>query len=365
MSRYEWIKLLSSYQISEPSSPHVGLFPMTRTHVSGLYQRQDSCLFGSASIAYILLDLFPNFTHKEQHLVKKIYQNICAIYPVYQNALGRKTYNFWQTKPPTAFPNGYFLHRFTHFRLPDDLDDTALVVLTSEPDQNETYSLAQAFTGKYQKKKFPNIHNSYYAFLPDEDAIYQTWFGEKMPLEFDFCVLCNWMTYALRHVKTLQGSDLATLQFIQTQLRTGKWLSNPFDISRHYGTSYWITYYFARLYKAHPTYFSDNLVENIRDYCFSQIQTSTFHKMKDVIWLLAYLKLGGRWAKEVELSLSMHKEKFPVFLGAFLAPYTHRVPAVWVRAKGTRLEWISEALNLTFLLEANILLNTSVQSQQN
>lgn len=364
MTLQEWIKLLSSHQISAADSSHFGLFPMIRTHVSGLYRRKDTCVFGSASIAYILQDILPLLSGQQKQDVEKIVQNIRSIYPRYQNKTGRNTYNFWMTKPSSAFPNGVLLHRFKHFQLPDDIDDTALILLTSQPHKTDSYELAQSFTRRNRQLRTPHLHNSFFEQMDNEQDIYQTWFGEKMPLEFDICVLCNWMTYALHHAKPLQHSDSTTLEFIKTEITTGRWLTHPFQLSRHYGTSYWIAYYFARLYKAHPTYFPNDLAANIQKYSYSQIQTSSFQEMKDVIWLLAYLKLGGKWAEDIQLAPSICKEQFPVFLGALLAPYSPTIPFPFVKSRWTRFEWMSESMNLAFLLEAHVLLSTNVPVQQ-
>ena len=80
--------------------------------------------------------------------------------------------------------------------------------------------------------------------------------------------------------------------------------------------------------------------------------------------MLAYLKLGGKWAEDIQLAPSICKEQFPVFLGALLAPYSPTIPFPFVKSRWTRFEWMSESMNLAFLLEAHVLLSTNVPVQQ-
>ena len=95
------------------------------------YKRADDNVFGLASTLF-LLKQNTRFFNKEQTLVfKEIEKNILSKFHLYQNKDGRETYNFYRTKPSRHFPNGIFMSRFDHFRLPDDIDDTALVYLSA------------------------------------------------------------------------------------------------------------------------------------------------------------------------------------------------------------------------------------------
>lgn len=102
------------------------------------YKRADDNVFALASTLF-LLKQNTRFFNKEQTLVfKEIEKNILSKFHLYQNKDGRETYNFYRTKPSRHFPNGIFMSRFDHFRLSDDIDDSALVYLSSEYSKDQT-----------------------------------------------------------------------------------------------------------------------------------------------------------------------------------------------------------------------------------
>ena len=87
-----------------------------------------------------------------------------------------------------VYKRQYLFRHFEHFRIPDDLDDTAFVYLTEAPTEKERLwlkdKLAQHANGTRQW-----IKNTY----PEYRTLraYSTWFGKTMYIEFDACVLSN------------------------------------------------------------------------------------------------------------------------------------------------------------------------------
>jgi hypothetical protein len=108
---------------------------------------------------------------------------------LFKNRQGRDTYNFWRTDTPQIFPNAGWLNTFDKSQsLPDDLDDT-VILLWAEEASRERAALVHDTMQLFANTKGKTVKNSLPAFkkLP----AYSTWFGKKMPIDFDMAVLCN------------------------------------------------------------------------------------------------------------------------------------------------------------------------------
>src|SRR6187551_1426240 len=164
---------------SEAFGYPAGLFPSQRQHIFLPVNREDSNIFFSASVLFILESVLEFLADDEKQIISKIGDGVRQNYPAYQNLHGLQTYNFWQTKPSRHFPNGRFMNRYRHFKLPDDADTTSLVYLTNFPTAEEVSWLHAKLpnhanlTKKQVKTTLPKFRN-----LP----AYSTWFGENMPI---------------------------------------------------------------------------------------------------------------------------------------------------------------------------------------
>ena len=187
---------LASLQSEGDSIYPKGLFPSQRYHTFLPYKREDDNLFFTASVVHILEGLKSGFTSTEKFVVDTIISKGLKAYPVFRNKDGLDTFNFWQTKPSKHFPNGWFMHRFKHFQIPDDVDDTALVLLTESAGKKRVALLREKL------KQHANLAYKR-AFNPlrkyHDLKCYSTFFGKKMYIEFDLCVLSNLMRLILIH----------------------------------------------------------------------------------------------------------------------------------------------------------------------
>ncbi|MGR3810689.1 hypothetical protein [Jiulongibacter sp. NS-SX5] len=158
-------------------------------------------------------------------MINGVLQNVNS----YQNRTGRPTFNFYPTDAD-HFPNGLLMHRFKHFKLPDDADDTALVYLLKEASKDKIEMLRVLLT-------------SHSAF----DGVYDTWFGVNMPSERDVCALCNVMLLVSSSGLEFSKNDLATLCYLNSVIVEDLFRENTFWVSRHYATVPLIVYHYARL----------------------------------------------------------------------------------------------------------------------
>ncbi len=223
-----------------------GIFPSQRFHPFLPYRREDDNLFFTSSIIRILQWVEEGFSDEEKVVFSSIKSKALDAYPLFQNKEGLDTYNFWQTKPSRHFPNGWFMHRFKHFQIPDDVDDTALIYLTEEADKERVNQLREKLklhANLAYKRAFNPL--SKYRDL----KCYSTFFGKKMYIEFDVCVLSNLMSLILPHYDEdeLNEYDKDTLKFITEVIVNDEHKKLPFYSAPNYPTTELILYHVTRL----------------------------------------------------------------------------------------------------------------------
>jgi hypothetical protein len=224
-----------------------GLFPAQRSNSMIGYRRPDTTMFFSAITAFTLQSIRKYCSAESQAQIDSIHKQVTANYPDFQNKDGLKTYNFWKTKPSRHFPNGRWFHRFEHFRIPDDIDDTAFAYLTTDPSREELFWLKEKLALHANGTRLW-IRNTYpeYKLLP----AYSTWFGKNMYVEFDVSVLSN-MLYCMMHYKLpLNGHDEASFEYIRSVIQTGRYIDAPFRCAHQYPRTPLIIYHVSRLIAA-------------------------------------------------------------------------------------------------------------------
>lgn len=321
-----------------------GLFPITRHLQSVPYQRPDTCIFGAASIARILQDLQPLFSETDAPLASQVQQHIAQRYLPYHHPSRPGTFNFWQK----AFPNGYLLHRLRHFRLPADIDDTALILSTGHfPPSHHllVYQTAQEHTERARRAQGWPIRPTFYRSVPNQEWIYQTWFGVRMPLEFDVCALCNWMCWVVEQGFYGQSpSDEATTRFLLAVLHSPEWINQAPQVARHYGRPAWIAYYAARWILVCQ---KNGIILEVTPFQKLLLNQLTNDPTPDQLLLhIAHYKLGGDPRPWLEIPSPLW-EIFPLFLGHMLAPFG----TYWATKPWANLHWTSPANGLALQME--------------
>jgi hypothetical protein len=224
-----------------------GIFPADRINSVIGYKRPDTTVFFSAIICFTLQSIRKHADPELQDQIDSICANIIKNYPAFQNKDGLKTYNFWKTKPSKHFPNGHLFRHFDHFRIPDDIDDTAFVYLTTEPSYDELQWLKQKLA-QHANGTGRRIQNTY----PEYSALqaYSTWFGKNMYIEFDVCVLSNMLLLILKHNLPLNKHDHDSLAYIRSVIETDRYRQSPFRCAHQYPRTPLIIYHVSRLIAA-------------------------------------------------------------------------------------------------------------------
>ncbi len=292
----------------------LGLLNSQRQNNFWLYRRNDNTAFTALSVLKILDGIshlmasedFEYFTHLKAEW-KDYFED-------FKNKKDCLSLNFWKNKPKSHFPNGFIFRHFKHFKLPDDIDDTALYYLNYglAPEQNEKL-LAKLLIHSARGK---NI------LKPTSPQVYNTWFGENMPLETDFCAVCNMLLLRLKSGNALSEIDLGSIKYINDIITKETYLTDTFWVSRHYASIPLIVYHFSRL------------VFETNTSLFDQAKLSIVRKIPDLIAVeelstnKLLLAISALKLNIAEKNLSLHfdeallkKEPFYPFIGAPLAPF--------------------------------------------
>lgn len=347
------------------SNPHfpTGTFPSFRENKLLRYRRPDDNIFATASTIFILNEINEKLSLNEQKIVEKLTHNAQSAYSLYQNKDGLATYNFWKTTPSQHFPNGRLLHKLRHFKLPDDIDDTALIYLTKPHSEEQNRWLKAKLTQHSQRKSEPKRY------------VYSTWFGENMPIEQDVCALCNLMYWVFENDLPLNEHDEATLEFLREKILSEDYKKQPFQSARHYATVPLILYHYARLiYKFEILQLVDCKRIIVKEAIGLLCEKCT--PMEAILLSTVLLKL----APESEILERFQFSEMPIFdgefysfIGAFVAPYIETKDA-GQRTKDLitqkiaahplmRFNWKCEAHELALQLE-NLVLRKGITSSQ-
>ncbi len=361
MNKTDSLTLCFLQKISDLQSPGtkyfpVGLFPAYRRNAYIGYARPDTTLFFSAIISFTLKSLRDKLPPSEQSQVDLILKEVKENYPDFQNKDGLKTYNFWKTKPSQHFPNGYLFRHFEHFRIPDDVDDTAFVYLTDDPTPQELQwlkdKLAQHANGSKQW-----IRNTYPRYR--KLRAYSTWFGKNMYVEFDACVLSNILYCIFHYNLPLNRHDAHSLLYIRSVIESDRYRTEPFRCAHQYPDTALIIYHVARLIAA----FDPPALWPVKAKLISDAQdllSKEKHPMNRVLLAISLLRLGQNPPRiAVEKFTEADFKGFYFFIAGLLTAYES--PELYKLASNRifHMNWTCEAHCWTLLLEYEVLFRRS------
>ncbi len=208
-------------------------------------EKADENAFFTGLICFTLRNLLNDLNQADKKVASSIIENSLPYFDNFKNRKGRNTYNFWTTNPPKIFPNSGWLNVFDHSQsLPDDFDDTAILLLAinaSDSIASEVHLFMQGFANGRGK----GIKNTFDAYK--NIPAYSTWFGKKMPVDFDVSVLANVLYFVQHYQLNWTSADSASLQLILKVIEDKKYIDAPSNVSPHYNRSSVILYHLSRL----------------------------------------------------------------------------------------------------------------------
>lgn len=225
-----------------------GLFPSFRHNPAVFYRRPDTNVFFTAVTVFTVQPLRSAVSSESQQLIDRMASLATTAYPLFRNKDGLNTYNFWPTRPSQHFSNGYVFRHFEHFRIPDDIDDTAMVYLTAPPDLVDRLWLKDKLGQHANGSQPQRIRNTY----PDYRQLraYSTWFGKHMGVDFDACALSNMLYCIYQYDLPRNEHDADSLTYLRSIVESGRYLADPFRCAPHYARTSLIVYHLSRLMAA-------------------------------------------------------------------------------------------------------------------
>ncbi|MFT4526024.1 MAG: hypothetical protein ACI85F_002186 [Bacteroidia bacterium] len=331
-----------------------GSFPSQRYHPFLPYSREDDNLFFTATVAYTLKSHLDLMSDAERELANSIIEAASSIIPLFRNKGGKPTYNFWQTKPSRHFPNGLFMRKFEHFRIPDDADDTALAHLLVNHSEKEVHDLTVLFSSHANLSKKP-IENTWSEFK--ELGAISTFFGEKMRIEFDAVVMCNALLFLKgRNVEESIVED--SIAFIDGVIENGYHLSAPFYAAANYPKPDLIIYHVARLIRRFPQIsLSKHREKLVRD--LDDLLATNLPHLNQLVAVNAKLLLGVQELNQAESSLDAKKvvndSEGYFFHAGMLSAFENSLAQNLSKNSLFHFRYRCKALNIAMLIEHELL----------
>ena len=226
-----------------------GIFPSTRVYAYNKNNsKNDPNVFFTGLIVLTLKKYQKLCTPFQQGMIHQIVKDGLLSVGLFKNRQGRDTYNFWRTDTPQIFPNAGWLNKFDKSQsLPDDFDDT-VILLWAQGVSRDRAAVIHDSMQLYANNKVKTVKNTLAPFknLP----AYSTWFGKKMPIDFDMAVLCNVLSFVNAYDLQWTASDSASLQLITTAIQNNWHVTKADFIAPHYAKPAVIMYHIARLLTA-------------------------------------------------------------------------------------------------------------------
>lgn len=241
---YQILQKIASLQSNGDRYFAEGLFPTYRFHLYLPGIQPDNSIFSTASTVFTLQNLMPYFSDKEKAIAHSICEKAIARYEDYRNKDGLKTYNFWKTDGSPHFPNGWLLSKLKSVRIPDDVDDTALIYMT-KPSPKEDVKWLQEKLKLHANLASRQIQNTFPEYK--DIKAYSTFFGKNMYIEFDACVLCNLLLLFYRNGIEMDECGKASIEYLADIVKTDKHIKYPFYTAGSYPQTIVILYHYARL----------------------------------------------------------------------------------------------------------------------
>jgi hypothetical protein len=347
------IQQIKTAQITQTNNFYsVGLFPSTRNYLkSKHYKRQDDNVFFTGLIVWTLRIQQLSLDSKNSKVVDSICTKAIRNYPNYRNKYGDCTYNFWQPKPNRHFPNDRYFSSRKKYALPDDLDDTSILYLS----ENHSDSLKNCLRTKMAKHANGNstyINNTFRKYK--HEAAYNSWFGNKIDVDFDICVQSNALRWVLDNRFVLNKYDSATIGLLKKMVLADEHLHYSHYISPHYQKSSIVLYHLARLIAPHP----ENFME-IKDKLITDIQQQlniVKHPMEKLLLATSLARFGVFSKQKLKLNKS-NFEDFYFFVANMTSVAPNPIKRWFAKCKRTNFYYESEGYYYTLLLEYECLTN--------
>ncbi len=347
------VKAIRFQQVRQKNEFEKGAFPSYRVHELRKKPKADNNSFFTALIGLTLRDQYPRLSNGSKKIVDSILQDIEPVFDQFINQKGRISYNFWTTNPTVVFPNGGILNIYNKSRaLPDDMDCTAMVLWAIKSDRDLQLSAKNSMQNFINRKGMHKINT-----FPELDTIgaYSTWYGKKVPVEFDVAVLCNILSWTATMELPFTSADTASIELLRIVAEKRLYVKDPFKVAPNYPSIPVILYHYSRL-------MSKIRIPDLEKLKPSLVQQAKLEMEKDpglmekILLSTSMRRWGAEPAQKIVLKeeemLDMAANDNMIF---FLANMGLAFPTGWqnriATSKAGRFDYFCPAYNLTLLLE--------------
>ncbi len=329
-----------------------GMFPSQRIYLPlKRVAKEDDNIFFTGLIVWTLKSIYPSLSIANQKIADTICSKAIANYARYQNRDGQPVYNFWRTRPSHHFPNSRYFSSKKKYIIPDDLDDTSIIYLSENYADSLKKMVRELMTenANGQKRTIRNTFKKY-----QNVPAYSTWFGKKMPVDFDICVQANGLRFVLDNNFVLNKYDSATLALIKDMVLTGRYIKRSHYASPHYQKKAIVLYHIARLVAAHPelkalSEIKSNLMNDLRR---QYLKTTT--GMERVLLQTSLIRMGEFENGGINIS-KREMARFYFFVANMTSVFPNPIKGVFANSWITNFFYRSEAYYLMLLLENEVL----------
>ncbi|MCH5596657.1 hypothetical protein [Niabella ginsengisoli] len=346
------IKIENLQIVDKNTNYNVGMFPSQRVYRSRkMPTREDDNIFFTGLIVWTLKSVRSELSVKNQAIVDAITEKATPNYVLYQNKDGRPVYNFWQTKPSRHFPNSKYFSSRKKYIIPDDLDDTAILYLSTAFSDSLKNIVKTLMAENANGRKY-TVRNTFkrYKRIP----AYSTWFGKNMPVDFDICVQANALRFVLDNQFELNKYDSATIQLVRDMVLNDTHLKRAAYVSPHYQNPNIILYHLARLVAAHPQH---PLLDGLKSALITDLKKqmhSSKSNMERVLLQTSLLKLEEPFSGKISVS-EKDRNAFYFFVANMTSVFPNPIKGIFVKSRKTNFFYRSQAYYLTLLLENEVL----------
>jgi hypothetical protein len=276
-----------SYMQSGVEGFSPGIFPSYRYHDKVPYYKADENIFFSAIIGIRLKRLRDALPEASKTSADSLLNSIILATAKFSNKYGRVSYNFWPTRPISQFPGDPFLSRMKGLHIPDDADDSFLILGLKNASPEEWTELRKMAQDNAPgiKRKLRNTPKQLTGL-----NTHGTWLGDKMPPEVDFCVLSN-ILYSLSEAGLpMNSQDSVSIEWLRMAFETELLMKKPYRISPQYLHTSTCLYHLAFLISSKDFRALDNLKQKLIDRLMKKLEKPVYENEYKLIRNgLAYL----------------------------------------------------------------------------
>ena len=337
-----WLAELKRYRDENGPQFPSGSIPSHRVYPLFNLTRADPNVYFPALIASKLLELGFMMNEEQKRLSDTIIRGIASTFQLYKSRRGRMHYNFWPTKPDIPFPNGKFLRKLDFLKLPDDIDDTALVydALQSKPDA--LIMLQQ------------NIEKHFSDHYPDQPKLYAAWLGEKMPFVVDVSAMTNLLNLFNKSDLPVTEFSYASGNHLRKVILSRDYISYPYKVSPYYPDTAVIAYHLAKWISLTGDRREDLAQHMVPD--LKALAENEQHTFRAMLYASSLLRLNTNANYQISFKqIKPFLPAFPWFFGSMLSAVKWKT----LRKCGSwnifHIAHVCEAWNFTLWVEYQLL----------